>query len=117
MIIIHELDGYKYIGGHPANRSLTLRKNLTYIAFEITDWKKDKNMLKFLTVHMDESRVKTIYNILKDKVKDNKIETHYLVIRQDDDDERYYGKETLMITNVRPKEINKVLTLGKKLHS
>lgn len=114
MIIIHELDGYKHLGGHPTKRSMILRKNLTYIAFEFTDWDKDRHMLQFLSTHMDTDRIDDVYNLLESYVKDNKIKTHYLIIRQDDDDERYYGKESIMITNVRPKDIDAVLAFGKE---
>lgn len=114
MIIIHELDGYKHIGGHPADKSKNFRKNLTFIAFEITDWNTDKNMLSFLSVHMDSDRVESIIELLEGKVKNNKIGIHYLVVRQDDDNDKYYGNETMMLTNVRPAEIDKVLAFGKE---
>lgn len=107
MIILHELNGYKYKGSHPQNHSLTLEKNLTFIAFEITDWVKDIEMLNFLCYHIDIDKIDRLKELIKDWVKENKTEKLYLVLRRDDDIEESFGKETMTLTNIRPKEVNK----------
>lgn len=113
MIKIKEIDGFKYIGADPREESATrvnFRKNLTYMKLMFSDWEKDKDMMVFLEEHiiaidglteiLDEGYVKGEYDLNKDI---------HIVLRQDDDNPNLRGQPVVIISNKKPRNVNKYI--------
>lgn len=117
MLRIIDLDGFKFIGDNFNNyshidRYSNFRKNCTYIHLTTTNWENDKNFLEFLTIHI--KSIEVVKQLIQKRIEaePNK-KTFHIVIRQDDDNEDFYGMEQIYVGYVKPKDIKKYISQAK----
>lgn len=117
MIKILDLDGFKFIGSNFNNyehipQYSNLRKNCTYIHLTTTNWEKDKYFLEFLEIHI--KSIEIVKRLIEKRIEEEpEKRTFHIVIRQDDDNEDFYGMEQFYVGYTRPKNIKEYIKRGK----
>jgi hypothetical protein len=118
MLKILDLDGFKFIGSNFNNYKhikeyYNFRKNCTYIHLTTTNWEKDKDFLGFLQIHIPSLEyVKELIQKRINEEPDKK--TFHIVIRQDDDEEVFYGQEKFYVGYTKPRYIKKYISEARK---
>lgn len=114
MLKILDLDGFKFIGDNfnnyeHINEYGNFRKNCTYIHLTTTNWENDKKFLDFLKIHIPS--LEYVKDLIQKRINEepNK-KTFHIVIRQDDDEEEFYGKEKFYVGYTKPNNIKKYIS-------
>jgi hypothetical protein len=118
MLKILDLDGFKFIGDNfnhyeHIDEYCNFRKNCTYIHLTTTNWENDKMFLDFLKIHIPS--LEYVKDLIQKRISEepNK-KTFHIVIRQDDDEKEFYGKEKFYLGYTKPKNIKQYINEAKK---
>ena len=117
MLKILDLDGFKFIGDNfnnykHINEHSNFRKNCTYIHLTVTDWEKDNYFLDFLKIHIPS--LEFVKDLIQRKISDEPDKkTFHVVIRQDDDNEEFCGKERFYVSYSKPVDIKEYIKQAK----
>ena len=113
MLKILYIDGFKYLGDNYNNyehigENGNFRKNCTYIHLTITNWETDKYFFDFLEIHIRSLEI--VKNLIQKRLSEepNK-KTFHVVIRQDDDEMEFYGKEKFYVGYTKPPNIKQYI--------